>query len=114
MDYSKYFRQGKKVRQRPLREEDAEHAYANSLDSPSRRVLQLGVGLLTPMDIKEQVAKFAGCRDVERLTIFKTGDLAQVLLPGTSLPEVQFRMCRGQRGVDRTPQEAWVRRGGTG
>ncbi len=105
MDYSKHFCQGKKVSLHPLREEDAEHAYANFLDSPSRRVLQLGVGLSTPMDIKERVAKFAGCREVEGLAIFKIGDLAQVLLPGTSLPEVQFRMCRGQRGADRAPQD---------
>lgn len=39
-DYSRYFWQGEKVRLRPLRVEDAERSFINSLDSPSRRVLQ--------------------------------------------------------------------------
>jgi len=34
MNYSKYFWQGEKVRLRPLRVEDAEQAYIDSLDSP--------------------------------------------------------------------------------
>lgn len=40
LDYSRYFWQGEKVRLRPLRIEDAEQLFINSLDSPSRQVLQ--------------------------------------------------------------------------
>lgn len=43
LDYSRYFWQGERIRLRPLRMEDAEQSFVNSLDSPSRQILQLGI-----------------------------------------------------------------------
>ena len=71
MDYSKYFWQGEKVRLRPLRTEDAEQAYIDSLDSPSRQLLQLGIELPTSTkSLKEFLEKYADCKDVNGLIIF--------------------------------------------
>jgi hypothetical protein len=50
LDYSNYFWKGEKVKLRPLRIEDAEQRYINSLDSPSRQVLQLGIELPSTKD----------------------------------------------------------------
>ena len=66
MDYSKYFWQGEKVRLRPLKVEDAEQAYFDSLDSPARRILQLGIELPTSIDKqKEFHEKYKDCNDVD-------------------------------------------------
>jgi hypothetical protein len=44
LDYSRYYWQGEKVRLRPLRPEDAEQDYADSLDTPSRQALHIPHG----------------------------------------------------------------------
>ncbi len=71
LDYSRYFWQGEKVRLRPLRLEDAEQFFINSLDSPSRQVLQLGIEL--PMSLglmKASLEKYVGCKDANGLILF--------------------------------------------
>jgi len=70
MDYSKYFWQGEKVRLRPLRPDDAEQIYADTLDSPARQVLQLGIEL--PSSVEAQRAsleKYADCKDVDGVRV---------------------------------------------
>ena len=72
-DYSRYFWQGNKVRLRPLRIEDAEHSFITSLDSASRRMLQLGIELPTSVEIlKSSLEKYAGCRDADGVIMRKT------------------------------------------
>jgi RimJ/RimL family protein N-acetyltransferase len=76
MDYSNYFWQGKKVRLRPLHIDDAENVYTCGLDSPSRQVLQLEIELPTSIEsIKEFLAKYTDCKDVDGLIIFTIEDL---------------------------------------
>ena len=71
LDYSRYFWQGEKVRLRPLRLEDAEVALVDSLDSPSRRDLQLGIELPTTVEgIRSSLAKWVDCKDADGLIIF--------------------------------------------
>jgi RimJ/RimL family protein N-acetyltransferase len=71
MDYSNYFWQGEKVRLRPIRVEDAEDSYIESLDSPARRVLQLEIELPTSVEkLRETLAKYADCKDVDGLVLF--------------------------------------------
>lgn len=70
-DYSRYYWQGEKVRLRPFTTEDAERAYADTLDSPSRRSLQLGIELPTSVEGQKSVLeKYADCRDVDGVIIF--------------------------------------------
>jgi len=70
-DYSRYFWQGEKVRLRPVRVEDAEQFFINTLDSPSRRVLQLGIELPTSVDLlKSSLEKHIGCKDADGLILF--------------------------------------------
>jgi RimJ/RimL family protein N-acetyltransferase len=76
IDYSNYFWQGKKVRLRPMSVDDAENSYLESLDSPSRQVLQLGIELPTSVaKLKEVLAKYADCKDVDGVIIFTIEDL---------------------------------------
>ena len=71
LDYSRYFWQGDKIRLRPLRLDDAEQSFLNSLDSPSRQVLQLGMELPTSVDIlKKSLEKYVGCKDADGVIIF--------------------------------------------
>jgi len=71
MDYSRYFWQGDKIRLRPLRPEDAEQSFADSLDSPSRQMLQLGVELPTSVEAQREVlADIADCKDINGRVIF--------------------------------------------
>ncbi|MBT4500438.1 MAG: GNAT family N-acetyltransferase [Gemmatimonadetes bacterium] len=86
MNYSNYFWQGERVRLRPLKVEDAEQCYINSLDSPSRQVMQLGVELPTSAEIlKEFLGKYAGCKDVDGLIIFTIENLEGADAGGISL-----------------------------
>ena len=86
MDYSKYFWQGEKVRLRPVRENDAEQAYVNSLDSPSRQALQLGIELPTSVEaLKETLAKYANCKDVDGIILFTIENHEDVNVGGVSL-----------------------------
>ena len=70
MDYSKYFWQGKKIRLRPVRADDAEQVYQDNLDSPSRQLLQLGIELPTSVELlREFLSKYSGCKDVDGVII---------------------------------------------
>jgi RimJ/RimL family protein N-acetyltransferase len=85
-DCSRYFWQGAKVRLRPLREEDAEQYFIDSLDSPSRQVLQIGIELPTsPELLKASLEKHLGCKDVDGLILFAIEDLEGALVGGISL-----------------------------
>jgi len=76
MDYSRYFWQGNKVRLRPLHENDAEQCFMDSLDSPSRQTLQLGIELPTTVPkLREFLKKYADCEDVDGMMIFAIDDL---------------------------------------
>ena len=71
VDYSRYFWQGERVRLRPLRIEDAEQSFINSLDSPSRQLLQLGIELPTSVEIlRSSLEKYAGCKDADGVILF--------------------------------------------
>ena len=71
VDYSHYFWQGEQVRLRPLRIEDAEQSFMNSLDSPSRQLLQLGIELPTSVEIlRSSLEKYVGCKDADGVTVF--------------------------------------------
>jgi len=71
VDYSHYFWQGEKTRLRPLRIEDAEQSFINSLDSPSRQLLQLGIELPTSVEIlKSSLEKYVGCKDADGVIVF--------------------------------------------
>jgi len=76
VDYSRYFWQGDRVRLRPLRVEDAEQSFLDSLDSPSRQVLQLGIQLPTSVELlKASLAKYVGCKDANGEILFAIEDL---------------------------------------
>jgi RimJ/RimL family protein N-acetyltransferase len=86
MDYSKYFWQGKKVRLRPLRVEDAEQCYIDSLDSPSRQMLQLGIELPTSVEnLREFLRKYGDCKEVSGITIFAIENHEGAYVGGISL-----------------------------
>ena len=71
LEYSRYFWQGDRVRLRPLRLEDAEQSFADRLDSPTRRVLQLGVELPTSVELlRSSLEKWVGCRDADGVIVF--------------------------------------------
>ena len=71
LDYSRYFWQAEKVRLRPLRLEDAEGGFIGSLDSPSRRDLQLGIELPTSLEgMKSALEKLVDCKDADGIIIF--------------------------------------------
>lgn len=75
MDYSEYFWQGEKVRLRPLSIDDAENVFVARFDSPSRQLLQLGIELPVSMEgIKESLAKYADCKEVDGVIIFTIED----------------------------------------
>ncbi|HUV30536.1 MAG TPA: GNAT family protein [Acidobacteriota bacterium] len=86
MDYSNYFWQGDKVRLRPLRVDDAEQRFVESLDSPSRQSLQLGTELPTSTEmLREFLAKYADCKDVDGTIIFAVETHEGVDVGGISL-----------------------------
>jgi RimJ/RimL family protein N-acetyltransferase len=85
LDYSRYFWQGEKVRLRPLRPEDAQQFFINSLDSPSRQVLQLGIELPTTTELlKASLEKHLGCKDVDGLILFVIENLEGANVGGLS------------------------------
>lgn len=95
LDYSRYFWQGKKVRLRPLRTEDAEQSFASSLDSPSRQLLQLGLELPTSVDLlKVKFEKYAGCKEADGVIVFAVENLDGVHVGGISL-----HSCDEKNGV---------------
>lgn len=86
MDYTNYFWQGDKVRLRPLRIEDAEQSYKDSLDSPSRQLLQLGIELPTTIEMQKKfIEKYAECKDVDGIIIFAIENLDGEYVGGISL-----------------------------
>lgn len=86
VDYSRYFWQGEKVRLRPLRIEDAEQGFIDSLDSPSRQLLQLGIELPTSVEIlRSSLEKYVGCKDADGLILFVIENLEGVDVGGISL-----------------------------
>lgn len=86
LDYSHYFWQGKNVRLRPLRIEDAEADFVGSLDSPSRQLLQLGVELPTSVELsREKLERYVGCKDANGVIVFAIENLAGELVGAISL-----------------------------
>jgi RimJ/RimL family protein N-acetyltransferase len=85
-DYSRYFWQGEKVRLRPLQIEDAEQGFMNSLDSPSRQLLQLGIELPTSVEIlRSSLEKYVGCKDADGIIVFVIETHEGVNVGGISL-----------------------------
>lgn len=86
LDYSRYFWQGELVRLRPVSEDDAESAFVQSLDSPTRQVLQLGVELPTSVELlRESLEKYYGCKDADGVIIFTVETLDGENVGGISL-----------------------------
>jgi RimJ/RimL family protein N-acetyltransferase len=85
-NYSRYFWQGEKVRLRPLQIEDAEQGFMNSLDSPSRQLLQLGIELPTSVEIlRSSLEKYVGCKDADGVIVFVIETHEGVNVGGISL-----------------------------
>jgi RimJ/RimL family protein N-acetyltransferase len=86
VDYSRYFWQGDTVRLRPLRIEDAEQSFVDSLDSPSRQLLQLGIELPTSVEIlRSSLEKYVGCKDADGVIVFVVETHEGVDVGGISL-----------------------------
>jgi RimJ/RimL family protein N-acetyltransferase len=86
LDYSRYFWQGEKTRLRPLRIEDAEQSFINSLDSPSRQVLQLGIELPTSVELlRSSLEKYIGCKDADGVIVFVIENLEGIDVGSISL-----------------------------
>lgn len=87
-DYSRYFWQGDRVRlrPRPLRPDDAERLFAESLDSPSRQVLQLGIELPTSVEAKlKEIEAYADCKETDGVILFAIETLEGEAVGGISL-----------------------------
>jgi RimJ/RimL family protein N-acetyltransferase len=86
LDYSRYFWQGEKVRLRPLRTEDAEQGFIDSLDSPSRQVLQAGIELPTSIELqRSSLEKYVGCKNADGVILFAIETLEGVNVGRISL-----------------------------
>ena len=86
LDYTNYFWAGERVRLRGLTEDDAVTAFANTLDSPGRRVLQLGIELPTSVEaLRVELGKRANCKDVDGVIIFAIEDHAGTYVGGVSI-----------------------------
>ena len=86
VDYSRYFWQGEKVRLRPLRIEDAEQSFVDSLDSPTRQLLQLGIELPTSVELlRGSLEKYVGCKDADGVVVFVIETLEGIAVGGISL-----------------------------
>jgi RimJ/RimL family protein N-acetyltransferase len=95
LDYSQYFWQSKRVRLRPLRVEDAEQSFANSLDSPSRQLLQLGIELPTSVDLlKVKLEKYAGCKEADGVIVFAVENV-----DGATIGAISLHSCDEKNGV---------------
>jgi len=86
LDYSRYFWQGETIRLRPMRLEDAEQRFVDSLDSPSRQVLQLGIELPSSVELERSaLEKYAGCKDADGIVMFAIETLEGINVGGISL-----------------------------
>ena len=86
LDYSRYFWQGKKIRLRPLRIEDAEQGFIDSLDSPSRQFFQLGIELPTSIQLQRaSLERYVGCKDTNGVIVFAIENLEGRKVGGISL-----------------------------
>jgi len=86
LDYTNYFWAGEKVRLRGLTEDDAESAFANTLDSPGREMLQLGIELPTSVEaLRAELGKRANCKDVDGVILFAIEDQGGACVGGVSL-----------------------------
>ena len=100
LDYSRYFWQGEKVRLRPLRDDDAEPFFANSLDSPSRQLLQLGIELPTSVELlRSSLSKYEGCKEADGMVLFIIETLAEENVGGLSLHSRDQKNGRFSFGV---------------
>ncbi len=69
-----------------MRADDAERAFASSLDSPSRRVLQLGVELPTSVEEERKaLEKYVGCKETNGVILFIIETLDGESVGGLSL-----------------------------
>ena len=85
-DYANYFWAGEKVRLRGLTEHDAESAFANSLGSPGRQVLQLGIELPTSVEaLRIELGKRAHCENVDGVIVFAVENQEGGCVGGVSL-----------------------------
>ena len=86
LDYTDYFWAGERVRLRGLTEHDAESAFANSLDSPGRQALQLGIELPTSIEVlRTELGKRANCKNVDGVIIFAIENQEGTCVGGVSL-----------------------------
>lgn len=86
VDYSRYFWQRGQVRLRPLRLEDAELNFLASLDSPARRVLQLGIELPTSVALQHtRLERYVGCQEHNGVILFVYETLDGIPVGGISL-----------------------------
>ena len=84
-DYSRYSWQGERVRLRPLRSDDAEQSFLNSLDSPSRQLLQLGIELPSSVELaRASLVKYVGCNDADGVIVFAIENLDGTYVGGIS------------------------------
>ena len=85
LNETEYFWAGERVRLRGLTEEDAEAAFANSLDSPGRQVLQLGIELPTSVEaLRTELGKRASCPDADGVIIFAIENRSGAAVGGLS------------------------------
>jgi len=86
LDYTDYFWASDRIRLRGVTESDAESAFANSLDSPARQVLQLGIEVPTSVEaLRIELGKRAGCKDVDGVILFAIEDSDRAYVGGISL-----------------------------
>ena len=70
-DYSHYFWQGNKIRLRALTIDDANHKFAQSLDSISREEFNIGIELPTTVESqKAWLEQYSGCKEISGMIAF--------------------------------------------
>jgi RimJ/RimL family protein N-acetyltransferase len=66
--------------------EDAEQRFIDSLDSPSRQVLQMGIELPTSVELERSaMEKYAGCKDADGIIMFAIENAEGINVGGISL-----------------------------
>jgi RimJ/RimL family protein N-acetyltransferase len=86
MERSDYFWQGDCVTLRPVRPDDWEVAYQGYLDSPARRLLQLGIELpQSPEMVRATTAEFSDCKEAHGAIVFAIDNLDGQNVGGISL-----------------------------